>query len=39
MYILSGDDKQKKRKLQTSLKDALKLVILIGTLFMFKVFC
>ncbi|KAL7589643.1 hypothetical protein Lser_V15G35994 [Lactuca serriola] len=30
----SGDDKQKKRKLQTSLKDALKLVILIGLVFM-----
>ncbi|KAI3778096.1 hypothetical protein L2E82_07119 [Cichorium intybus] len=30
----SGEDKQKKRKLQTSLRDALKLVILIGLIFM-----
>nr|GEU66537.1 protein RFT1 homolog isoform X1 [Tanacetum cinerariifolium] len=30
----SGEDKQKKRKLQTSLRDALKLVTLIGLIFM-----
>ncbi|XP_076944329.1 uncharacterized protein LOC143614917 [Bidens hawaiensis] len=30
----SGDDVQKKRKLQTSLRDALKLVMLVGLVFM-----